>query len=109
MKDDRLYLEHIRDAIAKIHAYTAGGRDMFLRDSLIQDAVIRNFEVIGEASKQLSDEVKGEHPHVPWSEIARFRDFLIHHYMGVNLARVWAVIEVHLPALLKAVEERLRP
>jgi uncharacterized protein with HEPN domain len=108
VKEDRLYLERICDAIAKIHAYTAGGRDAFMRDSLIQDGVIRNFEIIGEASKQLSDEVKAKHPDIPWSDIARFRDFLIHHYMGVNLGRVWTVIETHLPALLKAVEERLK-
>ena len=108
MKDDRLYLEHIRDAIAKIRAYTAGGRDEFMRNSLIQDGVIRNFEILGEASKQLSDDVKGKHPEIPWSDVARFRDFLIHHYMGVNPKRIWDVIETHLPALLKAVEERLK-
>ena len=108
MKDDRLYLEHIRDAIAKIRAYTAGGRDEFMRNSLIQDGVIRNFEIIGEASKQLSDDVKGKHPEIPWSDVARFRDFLIHHYMSVNPKRVWDVIETHLPALRKAAEERLK-
>ena len=108
MKDDRLYLEHIRDAIAKVRAYTAGGRDEFMRNSLIQDGVIRNFEIIGEASKQLSDDVKGKHPEIPWSDVARFRDFLIHHYMGVNPKRIWDVIETHLPALRKAAEERLK-
>jgi uncharacterized protein with HEPN domain len=108
VKDDRLYLEHIRDAIAKVRTYTAGGRDAFLRESLIQDGVIRNFEIVGEASKQLGDGVKGKHPEIPWSDIARFRDFLIHHYMGVNLKRVWGVVETHLPALQKAVEERLK-
>jgi uncharacterized protein with HEPN domain len=108
VKDDRLYLEHIRDAIAKIRAYTAGGRDEFMRNSLIQDGVIRNFEIIGEASKQLSDDVKGKHPEIPWSDVARFRDFLIHHYMGVNPKRIWDVIETHLPALRKAAEERLK-
>lgn len=107
MKDDRLYLEHIRDAIAKIRAYTAGGHDVFMRDSLIQDGVIRNFEIIGEASKQLSDDLKEKHPEVPWSDVARFRDFLIHHYMGVNLKRVWDVVETRLPALDKAVEDLL--
>jgi len=81
---------------------------VFLRDSLIQDGVIRNFEIIGEASKQLSDGVKGKHPEIPWSDVARFRDFLIHHYMGVNLVRVWTVIETNLPALQKAAEERLK-
>ena len=108
MKDDRLYLEHIRDAVAKIYAYTAGGHNEFMQDSLIQDGVIRNFEIIGEASKQLSDKAKEEHPEIPWSDVARFRDFLIHHYMGVNLKRVWGVIETHLPALRKAVDELLK-
>ena len=108
MKEDRLYLEHIRDAIAKIHAYTAGGRDAFMRDSLIQDGVIRNFEIIGEATKQLSDDLKKKHPEIPWPDIARFRDFLIHHYMGVNLKRVWEVIETRLPALRQAVDDLLK-
>jgi uncharacterized protein with HEPN domain len=52
--------------------------------------------------------VKGKHPEIPWSDIARFRDFLVHHYMGVNLKRVWDVVETHLPALQKAIEERLK-
>ena len=108
MKDARLYLEHIRDAIAKIRAYTAGGRDVFMRDSLIQDGVIRNFEIIGEASKQLPDNLKEKHPEVPWNDVARFRDFLIHHYMGVNLKRVWDVVETRMPALDKAVEDLLK-
>jgi len=51
--------------------------------------------------------VKGKHPEIPWSDVARFRDFLIHHYMGVNPKRIWDVIETHLPALQEAVEERL--
>lgn len=105
MTNDRLYLEHIRDAIAKIRAYTAGGHDTFMRDTLIQDGVIRNFEIIGEAAKRVSDEAKVSHPEVPWSDVARFRDFLIHHDMGVNLKRVWDVIESHLPALNDAVDD----
>lgn len=108
MKEDRLYLEHIRDGMAKIRAYTAGGHDVFMRDSLIQDEVIRNFEIIGEATKQLSDDLKRKHPEIPWADIARFRDFLIHHYMGVNLKRVWEVIETRLPALSKAVDDLLK-
>jgi uncharacterized protein with HEPN domain len=108
VKNDRLYLEHIRDGITKIRAYTAGGHDVFMRDSLIQDGVIRNFEIIGEATKQLSDDLKKEHPEIPWADVARFRDFLIHHYMGVNLKRVWEVIETRLPALDKAVENLLK-
>jgi uncharacterized protein with HEPN domain len=109
VKDERLYLEHIQEAIAKIQTYTASGRDEFMRSSLIQDAVIWNFEIIGEASKQLSDEAKAKHPEIAWPDIARFRDVLIHHYMGVDLKRVWNVVERHLPALRKAVDEFLKP
>lgn len=103
MKQDRLYLEHIREAIGKIDSYTASGRDEFLHSSLIQDAVIRNFEIIGEASKQLSEHAKGRCPDVPWTRVAGFRDVLIHHYSGVNVEEVWNIIETHLPLLRNAV------
>jgi len=107
VKDDRLYLEHIREAIERITAYSAAGREEFLHNTMAQDAVIRNFEIIGEAAKRLSDDAKRKHPELPWSDIARFRDFLIHHYTGVNLKRVWDVIETHLPALRAAVDRLL--
>jgi len=108
VKDDHLYLEHIREATEAILTYTAGGREEFMRNRLIQDGVVRNFEIIGEAAKRLSAEVQTKHPEVPWADIARFRDVLIHHYMEVDLKRVWNVIETHLPNLRKAVEELLR-
>lgn len=107
MKDDRIYLEHIQEAVEKIMAYSAGGRDEFMENSMIQDAVARNFEIVGEATKRLSPETLQKRPDLPWNDIARFRDVLIHHYMGVDLKRVWNVIESHLPALRKAVKEML--
>jgi uncharacterized protein with HEPN domain len=103
VKDDRLYLEHILEATEKVFAYTAGGRDEFMRNTMIQDAVVRNFEIIGEAAKRLSDDARRERLEIPWSDIARFRDVLIHHYMGVDLKRVWNVVESYLPALRDAV------
>lgn len=108
MKDDRLYLEHIQEAVEKILSYVASGREEFMRNSLVQDGVIRNFEIIGEATKQLSEETCRKQPEIPWSDVARFRDILIHHYMGVNLNRVWKVIEEHLPALRRAIDELLK-
>ena len=72
MKDDRLYLAHINDSIEKILRYTESGKQRFLRDSLIQDASIRNFQVIGEATKSLSDQSKSRHPEIPWRRIAGF-------------------------------------
>lgn len=107
MKDDRLYLEHIREAIQKIASYSAGGWEEFSRNPMAQDAILRNFEIIGEATKRLGDALKTRHPNVPWREIAGFRDVLIHNYMGVNLKRVWNVIEKDLPSLRQAVEELL--
>ena len=107
MKDDSPYLEHIREAIAKIFSYSAAGWDDFSRNSMVQDAVLRNFEIIGEATKGLSDSIKGRRPDIPWREIAGFRDVLIHNYMGVNLKRVWNVIQQNLPSLRQAIEELL--
>lgn len=107
MKDEKLYLEHIRDAIEKILRYSAGGRKAFMENTLIQDAVIRNFEIIGEAGKCISERTRNKHPEVPWSDIARFRDLLIHHYMGIDVKRVWNTIEVNLPAFLTAVTDIL--
>jgi len=107
MKEDRLYLEHIREAIDKIRTYTASGRDAFLRSGLVQDAVMRNFEIIGEATKRLSETAKRRCPEVPWRRVAGFRDVLIHDYMGVDATEVWNVVETHLPALRDTVERLL--
>lgn len=105
MKDDRVYLSHIRDAIDRIDAFTADGHDRFLQDIMVQDAVIRNLEVIGEAAKGLSEEIRSANPDVPWKQIAGMRDVLIHHYFGVKLETVWQVVIEHLPRLRERVEE----
>ena len=79
-----------------------------MQNPMIQDAVIRNFEVIGEATKRLSTELRAAYPNVPWHQIAGFRDVLIHDYLKVNLNRVWGVIELNLPELKATVEEILQ-
>ncbi len=99
MRDDRLYLIHMSESIETIVAYTLEGREVFMASKLIQDAVIRNFEVLGEAAKHVSDAFKAEHPELPWKQVAGFRDVLIHDYMGVDLERIWAGIEGDLPPL----------
>lgn len=74
---------------------------------IIQDAVIRNFEVIGEATKRLSETLKTENADIEWRQIAGFRDVLIHDYLKINLNRIWGVIEKDLPLLKQRIEQLL--
>jgi len=105
MKDDRIYLFHIRDAIQHILNYTEAGRDSFFADRKTQDAVVRNLEIIGEATKHLSQSLKDAHSGIAWKPIAGMRDKLIHDYFGINLQLVWDVVERDLPTLkLKVVQ-----
>lgn len=99
MKDDRIYLLHVRDAVQHIVNYTAAGKESFLSDRKTQDAVVRNLEIIGEAIKRVSVTLKEAHPDIAWKPIAGMRDKLIHDYFGVNLQLVWDVVERDLPVL----------
>lgn len=107
MSDDRLYLIHIAESIEKIEDYTRGGRDGFMDSLMAQDAVVRNFKVIGEAVKQIPGFLKEKRPDIPWRRIAGLRDVLIHQYMSVDLEAVWAIVEEDLPILKQAVTEIL--
>ncbi len=107
MKDDRVYLLHVIDAVDRILRYTADGRAKFFSNDQIQDAVIRNLEVIGEAVKNLSPSITEAHLDVPWRQIAGMRDVLIHQYFGVKLETVWAVVESSLPHLRDKAKEIL--
>ena len=89
MRADVVYLQHILDAISKIESYAGLGFAGFLSASHRQDAVIRQLEIIGEAAKRLSGDLRSQHSEVPWRRIARLRDFLIHDQMGADLASVW--------------------
>lgn len=99
MKDVSAYLRHIFEAIAKVEKYTRGGRKKFMEDTMIQDSVIRNLEIIGEAAKNLPADLRKSYPKVPWRSITGMRNVLIHEYFGVDLGIVWKVVTQRIPVL----------
>jgi uncharacterized protein with HEPN domain len=103
MRDDRLYLIDIADCIERIEEYTQTGREGFAQSRMAQDAVMRNFEIIGEAVKQMSSALKRRHPGVSWRKVAGFRDVLIHNYTGVKMEEVWRIVEHDLPKLKRTI------
>jgi uncharacterized protein with HEPN domain len=104
MKGDQLYLRHILDAIITIEGYIAAGRAIFLSTFYWQDAVIRQLEIIGEATKRLSHDLRSPHHEIPWRRMAGLRDVLIYDYMGVDLAAVWEIPQRDLPILRKHIQ-----
>ncbi len=108
MKDDKLYLIRISEYIQRIELYTRNGRDAFMQSLMIQDAVIRNFENIGESAKRISQELKQLYPDIPWRRIAGFRDILAHNYLNVDIDEVWNVVKRDLLALKIEIESILK-
>jgi uncharacterized protein with HEPN domain len=108
MKDDRLYLIHIGECIERIERYTAPGLAAFQADTLIQDGVLRNLHTLTESTQQISDSLKAAHPEVEWREIARFRNVVVHDYLGIDLARVWDIVQSDLPSLKRSIVAMLK-
>lgn len=97
-RSDRDFISDIQEAVRRIADYTAGMTyEAFRTDLKTQDALIRNLEIIGEAAKNLSEELRTNHLDIPWKGMAGIRDKLIHHYFGVNLDIVWQVATDELP------------
>ena len=100
-RKDPDYLSDIREAIQRIAAYTAGMTfEQFMKDNKTQDAVVRNLEVIGEATKNLSDHLRKTSTQIPWRDLAGMRDKMIHHYFGINYEIVWTIVQEELSGLL---------
>ena len=100
IKDDTVYLRHILDAINTIQEYIKGmDYEGFRASNLVQDGVIRQLEIVGEATKNLSQEIREKHPDIPWKDMAGMRDKLIHQYFGVDIAGIWDTAEQDIPIL----------
>lgn len=108
MKDELLYIIQMIERADRIFKYTTGGRDQYLHDPMIQDAVIRSFEVMGEAAKRVPQSIRDLASEIPWRRIEGFRDVLIHQYEGVDLQEVWKRVAEDLPPLTRSLEHLLR-
>ncbi|MFH1387454.1 MAG: DUF86 domain-containing protein [bacterium] len=109
-RNDNLYLQHISDAIKKIEEY-AKGLDYkdFLQNTLVQDGIIRQIEIIGEATKNLSDATRNEYKNIPWKDIAGMRDKLIHDYFGVDIDAIWETVKTDIIELKSEIASILKP
>ncbi|MFH1890881.1 MAG: DUF86 domain-containing protein [Candidatus Kuenenbacteria bacterium] len=106
MKDDLIYLSHILEAVDKIEKYLKNvDYEFFLKSTIVIDAVTRNFEIIGEAANNISDEFKEKHPEFSWFDMSNMRNKLIHEYFGVDLNIVWDTCKNDLPKLKEQLQK----
>ena len=108
MRDDRERLFDILEAIERIERYAQQGQAAFEAQELIQVWMLHHLQIIGEASRSLSEDLKDQHPTIPWSQIVGMRNILVHAYFGIDTDLVWEVVERDLAALKRTVEEMLR-
>jgi len=108
-KKNLFRLEHIRDCIEKIEYLSRilYSQDNFERNWVEQDAIIRNLEVIGEASINISDDLKQKYPDVSWREMRGMRNFVTHQYFGVELSDIWSTVVNDIPLLKKQVQDMI--
>jgi len=108
MRDDRERLLDMQEAIERIERYAQRGRQAFGQDELVQNWMISHLQIIGEASRALSEDLRAQYPEVPWRAMIGMRNILVHHYFAIDLNIVWAVIERDLSKLKMAIFAMLK-
>ena len=109
MKDDKTYLKHILDAIARAESYIEDTTyDNFSSNDMMVAAVVRELEIIGEAAGHLSESFRKNHSDIKWQKIIGMRNFLIHEYFGVNTEVVWSTCKNNLPKLKIVIQNALK-
>lgn len=109
MRNYKLYLDDILQAIKKIEKYTKGLTSRKLKGKdLIVDGVVRNLEIIGEAAKNIPPQIRQRYPDIEWKKIAGLRDILAHEYFGVDLDVIWDIIKNKLPDLKMRISRLLK-
>ncbi len=107
-KDDTVYLHHILDAIQRIQTYTHDvSKEKYIQDGLLQDGVVRQLEIIGEASTNLSEEFQERHSEIPWGQIIGLRNRIVHAYFDINLDITWDIVHDDIPELKQQIEHIL--
>ncbi len=108
-KDPSFFLGHILESISYIEKDTKGyTKEKFASSRKTKDTVIRNLEIIGEAAKNLPEELRAKYPDIPWKKIAGLRDVLIHMYFGVDVDNIWNVVKEDLPILKENIKKMLQ-
>lgn len=107
-REIQLLLEDILEASQKIVSYTSGmSFDDFISDDKTSDAVVRNFEIIGEAANRVPADFKSNHPEIEWHRMTGLRNRIIHEYFGVNYATVWKIKEENIPELIDFIQQAI--
>ena len=105
LEKDRVYIQHILECIDKIDRYTQHDKERFISDDLIQDGVLRRLQTMAESTQRLSEDLKQTMTDVDWRALSGFRNVLVHDYLnGIDLNRIWDIVDNYLPKLKKAVE-----
>ncbi len=106
--DDLALVGDVLDSIRRIENYTMGvGKESFLENFMMQDAVMYQIEIIGESSNSISDEFQDKHSHLPWMQMRAIRNKIVHDYRGINLHIIWDTVNNDLPALKIQIEKLL--